>query len=308
MSEGQRGNDERGDGAADEGAIVGVYRKYVGEPETRRDVYIGFGLFFAGIAIGVVGLALFLYSGTQTAESSLFWQFREIAIVFAMLALPAVAVSVAVLLPVGRQTMGASIAGAAICVVAVGWFTFVYPFEWTAAGNDIAVIGIYAVGIALLAGSTGSALVAQYIDRVSGFDRGQAVDTTTETEDETVSDERVATDIEEALSNSTLTWGGIEKEPATKRLKLNLPETDLDQPNTGEPSERRSAGDDVDSAVAELRQLQGNDQKTARTDSPDEQVTALTEFRRDQEEDDIETGVGEERGFFERVYDKLSVR
>lgn len=305
-SERRSGPNQREAGGAEERTMVGIYRKYVGEPDTRRDIYVGFGLFFAGIAIGVIGFILFLYSGTQPTESSAFWQFREVALVCAMLALPTVAVSVAVLLPVGSRTMGASLAGAAICVVAVGGFTLVYPFEWTAAGNDLTIIGIYAVGLALLAGATGSALVAQYIDRVNGVTPEEETGAVTETEE--VSDEQVAADIEEAMSSSTLTWGGIEQEPATKRLKLNLPETDFGQPDTGSPTEKRSAGADVDSAVAELRQLQGNDQKTARAESPDEQVTALTEFRRQRETADIETGVEEEKGVLKRVYDKLSWR
>lgn len=286
-----------------EGPMVSIYRKYVGEPDTRRDVHIGFGLFFGGIAIGVIALGLFLYSGTQPPRSNLFWQFREIALIFALLALPGIALSVAVLLPVGRHTMAASLLGTAVCVVAIGWFTLVYPFEWTAAGNDIVVISSYSVGLALLAASTGSALVAQYLERVGPAETGTVDDSSVDTEGETVSDEQVEADIEEALSDSTLTWGGLEHQPTTERLKLDMPETEIDRADIGPATETRSSGDDVDSAVVGLRQLQGNSRKTARAESPDEQVTALTEFRREreQEEQQLETGVEEELGFLARL-------
>lgn len=117
--------DESRDG---DGSLFALYRQYVGEPQSHRDVYVGFGAFFGGIALGVAGLALFLYSGTQPTGSDVFWQLREVALVFALLGLPAVGVSVTVLLPVGRQTIAASVLGAAICVVGVIWLTRVYPY------------------------------------------------------------------------------------------------------------------------------------------------------------------------------------
>lgn len=315
---------EAGDDRAD-GPLVAVYRTYIGEPESRQEVYVGFGPFFAGVALGLAALLVFLYSATQPTGSDAFWGARTAALVFAMLALPAIAASVPVLLPVGRPTLAASIGGVAICVVAAGWLTQVYPYQWTAAGNDIRVITTYAVGLVLLAASMGSALVAQYVERVApgatqaGADASVESTGGTKTGDtrtgETVTDDEVAADIEAAMSDSSLTWGGVEQEPNTKRLDLNMPdvaeegEIDRSSLDLESANETRSAGGDVDDAVDGLRQLQGGEQKTARTESPDDAVDALTEFRRQrEEEDELETGVESDRGALDRLREKLFSR
>jgi hypothetical protein len=300
--------DDSDEGASEgEGPLVSLYRQYVGEPERRRDIYVGFGAFFGGIALGFVGLALFLFSGTQPTGSDVFWQFREVALVFAMLALPAVGVSVTVLLPVGRRTTAASLFGAGICVLGTVWLTQVYPFEWTAAGNDVSVLSTYSIGVVLLAAATGSSLVAQYVDSVAPRRTGIA---DAEADDggsnAAVSDEQVAEDIDEVMSDSSLTWGGVEHEPNTKRLQLDMPESpDLDESTVDSATETRAAGADVDAAVSGLRQLQGGDRETARATSPDDQVDALTEFRRQQETEGIETGVEDDSGLLAWLRKKL---
>lgn len=313
------GSDDPGDDDASppEGLLFSIYREYVGEPENTRDIYVGFGAFFGGIALGVVGLLLFLVSGAQPNGSDVFWQYRLAALVFTMLALPAVATSFVVLLPVGRRTLAASLAGAGVCVVGTLWLTQVYPYEWTSAGNDVTVLSTYAVGVVLLAASTGSALVAQYVDSVAiggtagPTGAGADADGTAAGEGETgesVSDDQVASDIEEAMADSKLTWGGVDQQPNTERLKIDMPETpDIDTSNAEVATETRSAGDNVDDAVDGLRQLQGGERETARAESPDDQVNALTEFRRQQESDgeDIETGVDTEEGLASRLREKF---
>jgi hypothetical protein len=294
-----------------EQTLMSFYRKYVGTPDSERDVYVGFGLFFGGIALAAVGLVLFLYSGVQTPGSDFFWQLREIALVFAMLALPAVGLSIAVLLPVGQRTLAASLVGAGICVVGVVWLTQVYPYQWTDAGNDTTVLSTYAVGIVLLAASTGSALVAQYVDSIAPPATGEATSqeqTATATDEgETVSDEQVEADIDQAMSDSTLTWGGVEQGPTTKRLEFDMPEnTEIEQQEIESATERRSSSEGVDDAVSGLRNLQGGETETARADSPDDQVDALTEFRRQQDAgDELETGVEGDRGALDRLREKL---
>jgi len=301
--------DTTGDGNSDR--LLRLYEAYFGEPERRQDVYIGFGLFFAGIALGTVGLSTLVYTGTLTTGSETFWQFREIALVTAMLGLPAVALSIVVLLPVGRRTLATSLVGAGICLAATAWLTVVYPFEWTEAGNDITVISTYATGVVVLAASTGSALVAEYLDRTAGRHRSVTEPTqdTATADKQTVTDEEVEEDIEEVMDDSSLTWGGVDQQPTTKRLELDLPaaDEDIDQSEFEQmtATETRAAGDDVDDAVDGLRQLQGGKKETARVESPDEQVTALTEFR-EQHEENIQTGVDTEKNLFDRVRDKLS--
>jgi hypothetical protein len=294
-----------------ESTLVSLYQEYIGTPETKREVYVGFGLFFAGIALGTVGLVLFLLSGTQAAGSAAFWQLREVALVAALLALPAVGTSVAVLLPVGRRGVAASLAGAVLCVAAVVWLASVYPYEWTATGNDSRVIGTYAVGLVMLAATTGSALVAQYVDRVTPRGTEGTAGTTgtpadTVAEDETVSDEQVAADIDDAMSESTLTWGGVEQEATTKRLEFDMPEEpEIDRQEIESATETRSSGGNVDDAVSGLRRLQGGDTETARAESPDDQVDALTEFRSQQSDAELETGTETDHSPLERLREKL---
>ncbi|PSQ61365.1 MAG: permease [Halobacteriales archaeon SW_9_67_25] len=299
--------------SAAEGPLTALYRRYVGEPDSQRDIYVGFGAFFGGIALGLVGLALFVYSGLQPSGSDVFWQLREVALVFTMLALPAVGVSVTVLLPVGRRTMAASLLGAAVCLAGTAWLTQVYPYQWTSAGNDVSVLSTYAVGVVLLAAATGSSLVAQYVDSVApqrtgtataGGEGGGGRDDSDA--GETVSDEQVQADINEAVSDSSLTWGGVEQKSNTKRLEIDMPETpDIERSSVETATETRSASDDVDDAVSGLRQLQGGEQETARTESPDDQVAALTEFRQQREDEEIETGVDADEGVIESLREKL---
>lgn len=303
------GNETENEVESPESSLLTAYRTYIGEPESQRTVYVGFGLFFAGIALGVVGLVAFAYSGVLGSESTIFWQLREFSLVVAMLALPAIAVSITVLLPVGRGTLATSIAGAVIAVVAIAWLTQVYPYEWTDTGNDVLVAGLYAAGLVLLAASTGSALVAQYVDRATLSERDTISRERTDEpdEDESVSDEQVAADIEEAMADAELTWGGVEQEPTTKRLKLNTPSFDQDSESNAETvsaTEVRSKSDDVDSAVDGLRRLQGEERKTGSVESPDAQVDALTELR-EQREAELETGVDTDRGLLQRLRDRL---
>lgn len=285
--------------------LPSIYRRYIGEPRSRRDVYLGFGVFFAGLALGAVALALFLFSGTQPTGSDAFWQFREAALVFAMCGLPIVAASFAVLLPVGRRTLIASGIGTAVCLLGAAWLVDVYPYQWTAAGNDVRVLSTYALGLVVLAAATGSSLVAQYVDTVSAGETERAEKADDSASEAAVSDEEVAADIDEALSDSSLTWGGVEQEPATERLELDMPETpDVDE-EIEWATETRQTSETVDSAVSGLRGLQGGTEEATRVESPDDQITALTEFRNQQEgEDDIETGVND-RGFLARLWAKL---
>lgn len=291
--------------------LLDLYRGYIGQPESQQDVYIGFGLFFAGIALGVVGLTTFLYSGTLATGSETFWQFREIALVTAVLGLPAVALSIVVLLPVGQKTLVTGLLGAGICLAATVWLTTVYPFEWTEAGNDVSVISTYAVGIVVLAASTGSALVAEYVNRTASSRPSSQLDSLQEastSDEQTVTDDEVEQDIEEVMEDSSLTWGGVDQQPTTKRLELDMPETDeeIDQSQFEKLSatETRAAGDDVNNAVDGLRQLQGSDTETARAESPDKQVTALTEFRNKRDEE-LQTGVDTDESLITRVREKL---
>ena len=55
-----------------ENRLLEYYRRYVGDPDRTIDVYAGFGLFFAGIGLGLIGVAVFGFtlSWDELARSS----------------------------------------------------------------------------------------------------------------------------------------------------------------------------------------------------------------------------------------------
>lgn len=273
--------------------LLALYRRYVGEPASERDVYVGFALFFGGIALGVVGLVVFLYSASLEPRSAGFWQLREIAISSAFLGLPAFILSVIVLLPVGRRSRLAAVGGAALCLVALGAFVAVYPANWnvrSAADYSAQGVALYAAGLAVLVGSTGSALVAQYLERA----RPVAADGETPTDDADggdgrrdadVTDEQVRRDIEESMESAQLSWGGVRKRE-TKRLTIRTPDVEAAgaeasgfDPNNAKTA--RSSG--TDDAVAGLRQLQGGERKQAAGSGTDDQAEALKQLKAERE-------------------------
>ncbi|WP_244605372.1 DUF7139 domain-containing protein [Halorhabdus rudnickae] len=284
--------------------MVATYRRYIEADTSRPEIYSGFGLFFAGVTFGIVALVVFLYSGSYEIGTDLYWLMREVALVSGSLMIPAVAVSIVILLPVGRRTHAVSTVGTIIILVSVLWFTQVYPWRWSGA-NDTSVISLYALGVALLIGATGAALVAQYIDRATDQPRRGTVTGEDESSEDGVTDEEVRADIDDAMADSSLTWGGVEAEPTTKRLELDMPdaaEVGTVDTNVDAATETRSSDDSVENAVNGLRKLQGGEDETARAESPDDQVSALAQMReQQQEEDEIETGVDAEVGLIGRL-------
>lgn len=266
--------------------LISLYRRYVGEPERTTDVYLGFALFFGGIALGLIGFTAFLWSVTLPDGAALFWPLREIAIATAFLGLPAFILSVVVLLPVSRRVIAASSAGTVLCLAAVGVFVAVYPDHWNVqVGADYSAQGIavYAGGLALLVASTGSALVAHHLERARPQPSAEAahdVSTAATTgRSETVTEEQVERDIEEAVEAADITWGGVQK-TESKRLTITTDDSgDLDTQAFGADAANTIRGGGVDDAVAGLRKLQGGERETATGSGVDEQTAALQALR-----------------------------
>jgi hypothetical protein len=295
--------------------VLAVYREYVGEQPRERDIYLGFGLFFAGITLGIISLALYLHSGAQQTGTDLFWQSRRMALAAGTLGLPTAILSVVVLLPVGRRTLAVGLLGAALCVVATNILLSVYPYQWASNATfdgGARVITVYALGLILLATSTGTALVAQYLDRATvataSSDEGEQIETSNDTTESDVSAEDVEADIASALDDTELSWGGVEATPNTKRLNLSTSmETEVNETNANEveATTTRSDGETVDDAVAGLRRLQGGESNTQRGTSTEDQVAALAEVREQQAEEAVETGVESSDSVANRIRDLL---
>jgi hypothetical protein len=309
------GSDESGES----GRLIDLYRRYVGDPDRRSDVYAGFGLFFAGIALFAVGIVTFLWSATLSPDDRYTYAVREVAAVASAVGLPALLSGVVVLLPVDRRTVSAAGGGSAVCLAGVGVFVRAYPDNWnwvspvdyTAEG-----VAVYSLGLVVVIAATGAALVAHQVERASGFGSGSgsgpgAAGGPTAGSDSpadagpAVTDEQVESDIREALDSTEITWGGVEKRE-TRRLDLDMGPLEDDEAaemsGTGGTT-ARSSGEGVDEAVSGLRNLKGSQPETATSDADvDDQTAALRELRERQR---AEALAEDDRELTERLRDRV---
>lgn len=272
--------------------LLNLYRRYLGEPDQLRTVYTGFGLFFAGVACAAVGMGIFLWSGSFPPSGDIYWQLREVAISLTMLGLPSFLLGIVVLLPVDRRARYVGILGWLVGLVAVGLFVANYPYNWNVGGSDATATGVsvYAFAVVLSSAAVGAALVSTYISRSAP--EPTASDSGSASEAQEVSDEQVRGDIEEAMANSELSWGGVEKDD-TKRLKLRIDDEELDRSGFDRvgANESRAAGSDVDNAVTQLGKLRGGNRTQATGEGTDDQTDALRQLRERQAQD-VEGDVG----------------
>ncbi|THE65017.1 permease [Salinadaptatus halalkaliphilus] len=287
-----------------DGYLVDLYRQYIGEPEDRTDVYLGFGLFLGGISLAVVALALFLWSTTLELRSDPYFAWVRPAYALVMVALPVAMLGIVVLLPSQRRMLYTSIAGTAVTVGATVGFWFVYPDHWNFMGDTdytVEVTATYAVGLAGLTAATGAALIAHYLDMAKQV---QTIETEADepAEDESYSDEEIRQDIDDAMEDVELSWGGVE-ETDHKRLQFSgdeFDEVDVDM----EAKTTRSTG--VDAQVAGLKGLKGGDTKTTTSSSTvDDQTAKLTELREQQQADDASAGSSTDDGPVASILDRI---
>jgi len=306
-----------------ENRLLEYYRRYVGDPNRTIDVYAGFGLFFAGIGLGLIGVAVFLYSATLPPEALSTYAVQEVAAVAAAVGLPALLLGVVVLLPVDRRMLYLAGAGTAITLVGVALFSRTYPYNWnvsTATDYSAQVVAVYTVGLVAVIAATGGALVAHRVERATGVAAGSgaagaggaAAGTGADGaaggaggEAETVTDAEVRADIERELEDAELTWGGVER-AQTRRLELDtsaIDDVDVDREKlAGSATETRTTSGTVNDAVSELKGLQGGEKKTASGSGTDDQAAKLRELReqqrREAEADDDGSVVDRIKGLF----------
>jgi len=272
------------------------YRAYIGEPDREVDVYLGFTLFFAAIGLGVAAFGATAIGGGQG------YGLRKLAFVLGMASLPTALSSIVVLLPVDRRGLVGAGVGATVCLVAIGWFTLVYPNQWAAGSGQtysVQVLFVYSVGVTALLASTGAALVAYHIDQtrpgpadIEAPEDESGAGAGTGTETESYTDEEIRRDIEESLEDVDLNWGGVEQSENTS-LSFTTDDSEFDTSGMQVEVERVKSKTSVDSQVNGLKSLKGGDDKTARsTSTVDDQTAQLQQLkqRREQElaEDDEE--------------------
>lgn len=264
------------------GELLARYRRHIGEPDRLSDVYLGFGLFFGGVAMGLLGLLLFVVERVAVGVDPVFW-LRALAFSVGALGLPILLLGVAVLLPVDRRVLVAAGSGVVVCLAAVGLFLSVYPEDWNQiSGPDYSTLGVsvYAVGLVVVIAASGAALVRYHIDRATptaGADRGRQGGDSERTE--TVSEDRVRRDIEDAMRDAEITWGGVRKEES-RSIRVETDEGNVDRSGfDGVPASETRTDSGVDDAVASLRGLKGGEDRVDRGGGTDEQTAALQELR-----------------------------
>jgi hypothetical protein len=279
------------------------YRRYLGEPDTRVDVYLGFGLFFGGIGLGMLALLVFLYTRTLAYQSGAYFAWTEPAYALGMVGLPVFLLGIIVLLPVERRAVLAGAAGVAITVAAVAAFAWAYPRHWNYRPPDYSgqIVLLYGIGLAGVFASTGAALfaylIAQTKPRPADFEPAEQEET------ESYTDEEIRADIDQAMSEVDITWGGVEKHEGTP-LQLNVDTEGMDVSGMAVEADRVTSTRSVDNQVADLKALKGGEKKTAKsTSTVDDQTARLTELRERKRNE--EPAPGQQTGSLSDVWDRI---
>jgi cytochrome c biogenesis protein CcdA len=110
-------------------SLTDVYEGEVGRVASRRQQFLGTGLFLAGAA-GLVGAIALATTGVGEMLGLQGWAHREVAGIVAGLGLPAVILGVFTVLPAGPRTRATAVTGATIAVIGVAVFQHIYPYTW----------------------------------------------------------------------------------------------------------------------------------------------------------------------------------
>lgn len=260
------------------------YRSFIGEPDAKTDVYLGFGLFFAGIVLALGAMVIYLYALTAgPPDTPEFYRPAEWAYGMGMLAIPVAMTALVVLLPIDRRAVYATAGGDVLIGLSVILFREAYWSNWQGygAGETVLVLALYAIGLTLVVGSTGAALVAEQIERARAPAPSEIEPMQEEEEgvpsEESYTEDEIRRDIDEAMADVEITWGGVEKHEG-RNLSFEQ-DTELDTAGLDiEPEQTRSSS--VDEQVAGLQGLKGGQTKTATSSSTvDDQTQKLNELK-----------------------------
>lgn len=287
------------------------YERYIGEPDAETDVYLGFGLFFTGIAFAAIGLILFILAASVYGlRTDGYYALAQPAYFLGMLSVPIVFLAIVVLLPTQSRVVRGAFLGTCITLIAGIALLWYYPGQWFEFGTQqtLLVVGTYAIGLAIVAAAAGAGLVGHHLERRRA-PAPSDIQPKKEEPRKTVTDEQVRADIEEAMADIELTWGGVAKKEH-RRLELTSDYSDEAMGEVEIEASRVVSPGGVDAEVEGLRQLQGGMEKTATLKSTvDEQTAALNELKQQKVNDEVPADAPvASRSFLSRVLTRLGLR
>ncbi|PSQ15993.1 hypothetical protein BRD02_05410 [Halobacteriales archaeon QS_8_69_73] len=134
------------------------------------------------------------------------------------------------------------------------------------------------------------------------------IDPDRESPGETVSDEQVESDIDEAMSDVDLTLGGIEREE-NRQLEFNTDFADEALGTVDAEPDRTVSSGGVDENVEGLQQLTSGEPSTATSESTvDDETAALNELKQQKKRDEVPVDPAEDAGPFARLLSRLGFR
>lgn len=290
--------------------LIGLYERYIGEPETETDVYFGFGLFFTAVVFAALALSLFA-AGTLLygIRNGGYFGLAQPGYLLGMLSIPLALVSITVLLPNERRVEWVGAVGAILTLVAAGIFLWYYPGQWFEFGTTqtLIVVGTYAVGLAVVTASTGAALVAYRLEQARA-PLPSEIESDESDAERSISEERIRSDIDQAMSEVDLTLGGIEREE-NRRLEFTADFGDQSEfRGTDVEAERTVSPGGVDTNVEGLRQLKSDGPQPQTSGSTvDDETAALNELKRQKEQDEVPDPAADD-GILATALSKLGLR
>jgi len=123
----------------------------------------GYWLFVVGIVLGILGVALFYGSAPRSGP-------RQFGYILGAIGLIALFVGPTIRLPLTRRALMVSYLGAVVSLVAILWFTTIYPDSWSGPEGNPAVT-LYTVGLALMA--IGAVIAPLLTGRKEAFEDAQ---------------------------------------------------------------------------------------------------------------------------------------
>lgn len=276
-------------------ALESAYERAFGSAASKGQLYTGFFLLLAGVALAVAGIVVF-----QTSVTDYGW--REAAIVLASLSAPSIFLGIFWALPSKVAMRTIAVIGTGLCLIGTVLFSRFYPLQFNAPGNENLgfpdrtglVIGVYAVGLVMLLAGTFTSLIGYYLSRITAgaTGAGRAAGTGVEFDPNAayqydIPDSVIERDIELAMKRYKYSWGGEGGSGAASQgLQINVPDEFEPGVKIGGKGIARTVSletPQVDDATKKLRGMRPQTDRSMSGAWADESTKKLLEFRKKKE-------------------------